>query len=134
MTQLLLVRWPDRRRPPAGTFGRFEVLGPRTYVSVDRDEEFEAWAVEQGIASDCGHVPRARKKLVKRRAEEAFAAGAQELPPGMRAHTDGRWRLRVWPMGVRNVDRLSGFLWESAVVVERDGARARSARRARWRR
>lgn len=137
MTQHLLVRWPDNRPVPRGTYGRFRTAPARIYAKVADIAAFESWAREQGLADDCGHVSKAREKLIRKRLEEAKAADPSvEPPPGLALKTDGRYRLRVWPMGVRNVDELDAFVWESAVDVvrPRPAARARSARRSRWRR
>jgi hypothetical protein len=81
-------------------------------------------------------VSKAREKLIRKRLEEAKAADPTvEPPPGIVLRTDGRYRLRVWPVGVRNVDELDVFMWESAVDVvrPRPSRRVRSARRSRWR-
>jgi hypothetical protein len=136
VTQHLLVRWPDNRALPRGTIGRYRTAAARIYSKVGDVAAFEAWAKEQGLADDCGHVSKAREKLIRKRLEEAKAADPTvEPPPGIVLRTDGRYRLRVWPVGVRNVDELDVFMWESAVDVvrPRPSRRVRSARRSRWR-
>jgi hypothetical protein len=136
VTQHLLVRWPDNRRLPRGTIGRYSTTAARIYVKVGDVDAFEAWAAEQGLADGCGHVSKARERLIRRRVEDALRVDpGTVLPPGLRLGTDGRVRLRVWPIGVRNVDELEAFMWESAVDVvrPRPSRRVRSARRSRWR-
>jgi hypothetical protein len=136
VTQHLLVRWPDKRRVPRGTIGRYRVQPPDYYAFVADPAAFTEWSREQGRVGDCGHATQAWEKLVRERALEAWLRDGTPPPPGVRVQKESECRIRVWPTGVRDVDELVAFMWESAVDVvrPRPSRRVRSARRARWRR
>lgn len=130
MTQHLLVRWPGNRPLPRGTIGRYRTTPARTYAAVTDRGLFEEWAYLAGLGDEWGNL---RPGVVEDARAVVLAGGTV---PGVGLRSDGRFRIRVWPVGVRNVDELESFMWESAVDVEkpRPSGRVRSARRARWRR
>jgi hypothetical protein len=130
VTQHLLVRWPDRRPLPRGTIGRYRTVAAREFAVIADRPLFEEWAYIAGLGDEHGNV----SPQVVEDARAVVAAGGRV--PGIVLRTDGRYRLRVWPISVRNVDELDAFMWESAVdvVKPRPARRVRSARRARWRR
>jgi hypothetical protein len=135
VTQHLLVRWPDNRRPPRGTFGRYQVTPPDCYAFVADPAAFMEWSAGQGRVADCGHPTQAWEKLVRERALEAWQRDGTPPPPGVMIRSESECRIRVWPISVRDVDKLAAFMWESAVEVPSSRTpQSRSARRSRWRR
>jgi hypothetical protein len=134
--RVLLVRWPEKRTLPAGTIGIVRTRRADPYVIVKDPDAFEEWAAVNDVAEPCGHVPRAREQLLRKRLVKDWLADPwTPVPNGMQIRTDGLLRIRVWPTGVRDVAEVEAFLWESPVeVVAKDGRVARSARRAKWKR
>jgi hypothetical protein len=134
--RVLLVRWPEKRPLPRGTFGIVRSMPGRPFCIVKDPDRFDEWACVNDVAESCGHVPRARERLLRERlVKEWLRDPWTPVPDGLQIRTDGVTRLRVWPVGVRDVAEVEAFLWESPVeVVAKDGRVSRSMRRAKWKR